>query len=265
MKSKASDIHKSTHAHEAQRVPTSMVVPKGSGLPETQPADRAALRIEKLDPTQFAYHLITPRAHSDAERRRLLEVYGCWRKVWEQALKELDNADAIFSDDFTRQDELGSLFYADQCVGLTAYRWVDLSLTLNQDDSYFKVWPKAVKDQAIADGSRICVGSNLTVLPTWRGVVDGYSVKEILMTLAVKRFMASDADAMVGTMRNNRGMNGLVYRLGARPALQNVSHHGVQVDLITFSRRSLGAIRPDPLVDVVVNKLWQNTLLREVL
>jgi hypothetical protein len=239
-----------------RRGPASMVVPKASDV-------SMDLASGTLQLHRFAYHLLDPRAAIGANRPRLLEAYACWRAVWETTLRELDNADRVFSDDFTRQDELGSLFYGDRCIGLTGYRWADLALPPYAEDSYFKVWPVEALADAISGGSRICIGSNLTVLPNWRGALDGYSVKEILMTLAVRRFLASDADTMVGTMRNDRGMNHLVYRLGARPVLENISHHGVQVDLVTFSRHAMGPIEPQPKIDVLTQRLWREAYRQE--
>jgi hypothetical protein len=268
MNERALQMHESTaerdvdSKHIEQRGPTSMVVPKA-----VEPASHLASAVDlppsQLQPQRFAYHLLVPRAAFGAVRLRLIEAYACWRSVWETTLRELDNADRVFSDDFTRQDELGALFYADRCVGLTGYRWVDLSLPGYRDDSYFKVWPRTALETALGHGSRICVGSNLTVLPQWRGALEGYSVKEILMTLAVRRFLASDADAMLGTMRNDRGMNHLVYRLGARPVLQNVSHHGVQVDLVTFARHAMGPIEPGHKIDLLTQALWRDVSRQE--
>jgi len=212
--------------------------------------------MRELDPALFSYHLLSPRAASGAQRAHLAEAYAAWRAVWGETLRELDGAERVFSDDFSRQHELGCLFYANQCVGLTGYRWVDLTRAENRDDSYFKVWPAAVLKQVLASGTHVCVGSNLTVLPSWRGMPGGYSIKEVLMTLAVTRFLASEADSMVGTMRNDRGMNGLVYRLGARPVLQDIEHHGVRVDLVVFSRRELGPVSPGAAVDALTRRLW---------
>jgi hypothetical protein len=54
----------------------------------------------------------------------------------------------------------------------------------------------------------------------------------------VERFLVSEADALVGTMRNDRRMNETVYGVGLRPVLRNVIHHGDEVDLMVFHRRS---------------------------
>jgi hypothetical protein len=216
----------------------------------------ASAKAPAIQAERFSYQLLVPRASLCADGARWDDVYDCWQTVWGQTLRELDGADMVFSDDFTRQHELGCLFYSGRCIGMTAWRWVDLSIRAEREDSYFRAWPRAVLESAFASGKRVCIGSNLTVLPEWRGMVDGYSIKELLMVLAVKRFLASDADVMVGTMRNDRGMNGLVYRLGARPLLQSVAHHGVAVDLVTFTRGALGPFEPSPQVNELARRLW---------
>jgi hypothetical protein len=66
--------------------------------------------------------------------------------------------------------------------------------------------------------------------------------------LAVRRFQESDAQVMLGTMRNNRGMNGHAYRLGARSLLTNVLAHNVPVDLVLFERGASMAIELPPIV-----------------
>jgi len=75
-----------------------------------------------------------------------------------------------------------------------------------------------------------------------------------LLSLAVRRFLASTADVMAGTMRNDRGMNHIAYRLGARLITQS-KMHGVDVDLVAFDR----AVLEEELQhqDPAVRKLWK--------
>ena len=232
----------------------SMVVPKsGKEFPN---ADLLSPH-GRLDAAKLTYRLLHPQTASGVERWHLTAAYQCWDRVWSETLRELDNASRVFSDDFTRQDELGSLFHEETCVGLTCFRWVDINLEHNQNDSYFKPWPASALRSLAIEGPRVCIGSNLTVLPEWRGSSPGFSVKGVLMGFAVERFLASDADAMTGTMRNDRGMNGLVYELGASPLMRNVVHHGVMVDLVVFSRRALLAPSGRGEVDALTREIWK--------
>jgi hypothetical protein len=221
-----------------------MVVPRADG---------------SVDLANLTYRLIRPASASGVDRWRLAEAYRCWKTVWSDTLRELDNAPRVFSDDFTRQEELGGLFYRERCIGLTAFRWVDLGLEHNRDDSYFKAWPDHALRALVAEGSKICIGSNLTVLPEWRGSAHGFSTKQVLMVMAVKRFLDSPAHSMAGTMRNDRKMNDLVYRLGALPLVQDAVHHGVKVDLVVFSRRAVLDRSPGGITEVITERLWQQT------
>jgi hypothetical protein len=166
----------------------------------------------------------------------IAEAYACWREVWFEALVELDGIKRLYSDDFTRQDEISALFYDDICVGLTGCRFVDISSEAARDDSYFKAWPEAALDALAADGTRLCIGNNMTVRREWRGRIDGLSIKRLLMILSIQRFLASDAHALAGTMRISRAMDRVVYDLGFQPIVRGVVHHGVEVDLVGYFR-----------------------------
>jgi hypothetical protein len=188
-------------------------------------------------PEALSYHLLRPRDVGAADVPLIGEAYRCWGEVWKQTFQELEDRTDLPSDDFTRQDEVGAIFHGYECVALTFFRWVDLSNPMHQDDSYFAVWPEDARAAACSDGSAICVSSNFTIAAPWRRA-SGCSLKDVLAALVVERFLISDADALVGTMRNDRRMNEVAYGVGLRPVLRDVIHHGVAVDLMVFHRRS---------------------------
>ena len=168
-------------------------------------------------------------------------AYQCWSEVWKQTFTELEGRSALPSDDFTRQDEVGALFHGYDCIALFFSRRLDLRSPLAQDDSYFSVWPKEAREAACARGSRVWVSSNITIHPSWRKPAN-FSLSRLICALIIERFLISDADVLVGTMRNDRGMNTVTYGLGAKPLLRDVTHHGVPVDLVAFFRD--GCVRP---------------------
>jgi hypothetical protein len=207
----------------------------GARRPVSDVVPRAVLRRDAL-----SFHLLRPAGSVGADRELLYEAYRAWSDVWKQTFYELDHKKDLPSDDFTRQDEIGALFQDGECIGLSCLRWMDLSNPIYQDDSYFAVWPQVARDAASVHGSKICVGSNFTITPPWRRAA-GCSLKDVIMALVVERFLLSDADTFVGTVRNNRGMNTVTYRNGFVPIEQNIIHHGVEVDLVAFYRR--GCVR----------------------
>jgi hypothetical protein len=197
--------------------------------------------------SEWSYHLLSPRRAGLSERARLVCAYECWKSVWGKMLRELDGAELTFADDFARQDEIGALFHGDECVGLSGYRWLDLSLPFHRADSYFAPWTALVLDQIAARSPRVCVGSNLVVTSAGRERMAPIKVSEALLTLAVRRFKGSKAQVMLGTMRNDRAMNSHAYRFGARPLIRDVPFHNVLVDLVVFERDARVEIQLPPI------------------
>jgi hypothetical protein len=228
--------HLNSRRPQAQR-PVSDLVPRAVVRPET-----------------LSYHILRPKAAGPADLPLLGEAYSQWRAVWTKTLLELDGMRSVPSDDFSRQDEIGALFQDWECIGLTAYRWVDLSNPMHQDDSYFAVWPPEVRAAASAKGSRVCVGSNLTVGASWRNAT-GCSIKRVLLALAIERFQATEGDTLLGTMRNDRGMNEVAYQLGFQPLARGLIHHGVEVDLVAFHRATGSRAPLEPSSESVVAAL----------
>lgn len=230
--------------------------PPGSELTRTgvvRRAVREVVRATQIDPSALSYHLLTPRS-TRADDPRIVEAYRCWRATWRDAFVELEHHSELYSDDFTRQDEVGAVFQHDECIALSCFRWVDLSAPMNRQDSYFRVWPEAARVAACREGSNICVSSSFTIAADWRRS-PVCSLKDVLMALIVERFLASDADAVVGTVRNNRGIDKLIYRNGFLPILHNVRLYGVDVDLGAFYRKASTRVPTSPINEQIVQAL----------
>lgn len=189
-----------------------------------------------IDPAQLTYRILRPGRAGSADVPLLGEAYRLWSEVWHQTLLELDDVRRVPSDEFTRQDEVGAIFHGYECIALSVFRWVDLSHPMSWGDSYFSVWPAEARNKACRDGSHICIGSNITIAPSWRNAT-GCSLKNVLAGLIIERFVSSDrGDAMVGTMRKDRGMDKLMDRVGAERLGFAVKHHGVDVELFAYFR-----------------------------
>ncbi len=192
-------------------------------------------------PEELSYHLLSPRNAGPADVPLLGETYRCWTEVWADTFRELDNLKDLRSDDFSRQDEVGALFHGYECIGLSFFRWADLRNPVVRADSYFAAWPAAAIDTAAKHGTRGCISSYFTIAAPWRRAV-GCSLKDVLVSLIIERFLLSDADVLVGTLRNNRGINSMCYRNGFESIQKDVLFHGVDVDLTAFYRAT--CVRP---------------------
>jgi hypothetical protein len=117
--------------------------------------------------------------------------------------------------------------------------------------------------KAIGAGRWVCIGSNISIAREWRRGARGVPAKDLLLALAVLRYLESGADVMIGTMRNNRGMNALAYRLGAHALCDGLLHHGVDVDLVAFDRNSANLEALDPALRAIVESLWAHSKNQE--
>jgi hypothetical protein len=206
-----------------------------------------------------SFHRLSPRRAGPVDLPLLGLAYQCWSEVWKQTFTELEGRSTLPSDDFTRQDEIGALFHGYECIALFFSRQVDLSSPLARDDSYFSVWPKEARRAACARGSRVWVSSNITIQPRWRKPAN-VSLSGLVCGLIIERFLISDADVLVGTMRNDRKMNNVTYGLGAQPIAHDVIHHGVPVDLVAFYRDDCVRTPLDEQTEALVQALKPRAL-----
>jgi hypothetical protein len=213
----------------------------------------------------FYYSLIKPSSRSPRDKPLIHETYRCWKDVWSATLKELDGAERVYSDDFARQQEFVALFHGDRCIGMVGFRFVDLATEIATDDSYFKCWPAHAMARVRASSRPVCLMSNLTVHPDYRGGTGDVSVKELLTILSLHRFSRGPAGCSTGlvTTRNNRGVNDLMARYGATTLVHDAVLHGVKVDLVAFSRWTvrtmLGRGRPGSIVAQLVEPSQRRT------
>jgi hypothetical protein len=210
---------------------------------------RRTLAVEQLE-----YHLFVPHRTHDP----LLEnAYEVWRDAWRATFEELDGKTELFSDEFTRQDEVGVLSLAGRCIAVTGMRWLDLSLARAREDSYFKPWP-AEAVLALGDGI-IGISSNAVVHPDWRGSLvlpppgvqlEPSRLSTLSVGLTIQRFFESPAELSVAVTRNDRGMDRVCSSLGAT-SLGQTEMHGIDSDVMQFARTCVKRVNP------TLNSLWR--------
>lgn len=186
-----------------------------------------------LQPELLTAAILKPRNEGSARQWMLDEAYELWSAVWRETFLELENRRALPSDDFTRQDELLTLWYANRCVALTAIRWVDFEQRCFHNDSYFAAWPPNALDVICSAGTNVCIPSYATIAKPWRHAAGGL-LKDVLFAVTTQRCVASGADVIVGTTRNDKGINEVCRRNGYLPLARDLTYHSVSVDLVAF-------------------------------
>lgn len=173
------------------------------------------------------------------------QSFKCWYDVW-RAFKVQEHSDEspLFSDEFTRQDEILALFYKGECFALTLFKSVradDITMSL---DSYFSVWSELALKSLTTRGKNILVCSQFTVSPNYRQKNIDIAWKDILFSMSIKKFLEDkNSNAMTGTMRLKKGMGKMSYHGGGTPIMQNLNYFedgSETVDLIAFFKEEVG-------------------------
>jgi hypothetical protein len=178
-------------------------------------------------------------------------VYEAWLQTWSDVFER----SPLYSDAFTRQDEILALFSRGECAGMAFFRSVDVSKGWNRNDSYFGAWPDSAIRGLSEQGSRTLVCSFFTVTSQFRKDRTEISVKDLLLSLLVRHFLDSDCDVMTGNLRNSKGVNTLCFRWGASLLVSDVVVHGEKSDLVGFFR---DRVRLDgvPEVTKLSEEIW---------
>lgn len=200
-----------------------------------------------------------PAVEYDSTYRK---IYQCWRETWEHAFAELKVEAPFPSDSFTRQDYVGAVFQGDRCLALSFFRLMDASRAEFSKDSYFSNWEPSHREVLRSRGNKIIVCCQFTVHPSARGKSIGISAKDLLMGMITETFLNSDADAMTGAVRVDRGVNGAGERWGAYVIDRKVpcDFGEKNTDLIGFFKDHILAQSPHEMKPLV-ERLWNERLV----
>jgi hypothetical protein len=192
------------------------------------------------------------------------EYYSATYQLWYQSISEgltseglTEQAQALLSDDFLRQNEIHCLFNEALAIGLFAFSWMNLQFVATRKQQYFiKNYPPYLLDQICEQGHHVIMTmGHLSVHPDWRKSKIGFGVVDILMGFAVKRFLESPATLLLTFTRNNRKTHELCYRFGGKPLLKDQVSHTIASDIIAFHKDD---VVPSPIEGIheAVEKLW---------
>lgn len=184
--------------------------------------------------------LLPGSANIQTYSKQTERAFKSWHQVWSAAFEEVGIEKKLFSDEFTRQDDVMALFEGDKCLASLFFRNVDLSQDLHRMDSYFAEWPELAVQRLMRDSQHICVGSQTTVIPEARGRYKQISMKRLLLALLVQYCIHNDdSSAVTAAMRNAKGMQKVGCEAGATLLQADVPVHGEPTDLMAFYKKDL--------------------------
>lgn len=182
------------------------------------------------------------------------KAYFCWKKTWAAAAKTLAIPKlSEFSTDFLRQDNILCVFYRGDCLSLGFWSEYDFRLSSSFEDSALGSWcPEALLKLASA-GPHVAICTYLTVSHGYKkSKQEQLSLKDLQMNILVKRFLQSEASVMGGATRNDKGINKVCLRSGAKLLKKGVLQYGFDTDLVAWYKDA----RLWRDVGDLVDKLW---------
>lgn len=165
------------------------------------------------------------------------QSYELFKSVWKPFFENLiGESYTYYSNDFTRQDFIQTLFYDNKCVGLTCLRYINLDYSFSIDDSWLGIWPFAEIEKVQNKSSLGIVNSYFTVSEEFRktNVEQKYSISYLLGCVSVMHFLTLNSPMMLGMMRTNRSMHKLGGLWGSSLIKEGIMHNQVPTDLVVF-------------------------------
>ena len=199
----------------------------------------------------------TRNPSSEDELQKCESAYQLWKKAWQGTFRELNVGKSLFSDDFLDR-ELGGLFLGNEAVGFLLYNWFEINRSYHCEHSYFENYPSELMEELLISGyKKIMVISYMTLKDDWRKPFTDLPISELLTSFAVKRFVESEAQVLVGYFRNDRKTNEMFYRHGGIPLIKDIKRYNVAVDFASITKAAATSSTFPGVADIA-NRLWEN-------
>lgn len=203
--------------------------------------------------------LFKAREPAPGQERAYDKAYAFWLEMWRETFASVEPTLTLHSDVFLRHREVSAIFLDGDPIGLIMYDFRDLKVRAHRDLSYFQHYPSEVLDELSARGhTQVMLMGQLAVHPRWRRQTVGPFMSDALVGLSIKRFLASEASAMITFTRNDRGTQRLGYRFGAEALKQDLRAHGIGSDVLAFYRERVCEC-PTPGMPAIISRLWIDT------
>ena len=211
------------------------------------------------------FYLMPSRQPVKGYEKQYEEAYQIWRNAWEKFRGEIGVSEHLYSDGFLLPDEMGVLFYKDECVGFTCYSHGHLDHGPLVDLGWFKAWtPEAIKDLSkISNTVTVC--SQFTVNPKFAGKGHIVRWKDIISLYTLMRFEVSHTGVMAGHLNLTRGMQNASGEDSGATVLNPChpfSYYGVEIpaQLVAYERQNIQLMKERKNLVSLCDDLWSRLI-----
>jgi hypothetical protein len=214
-----------------------------------------------LDISKLKFVEFVPGTNKENLTNAEKEAFQLWHSCWTDAYKYFGWKDQVFSDQWTRQDLVGVLFYEDNPIGVICFKIHDLSHPFAMYDSCLRMWPKEIIGEAISlsKGTKCLVPCWLTVHPEWRKQKPGFDTRYILSSFATEKLLDSNVDLMLASVVRSSNMHKAVYDSGAEPLKINAKEKDLEIDLVIWRKERLKDFQY-PRFNAEIKSIYQTSI-----
>lgn len=220
-----------------------------------------------IDPQNFhlrVFHL--GRNFTQEEKFYFNVAYGTWQKVWSEVFnQEMSLNMKLYSNDFSRQTRIVSLFHGNNCVGIGFMREIDFSLDVTREDSYFGYWPGEVLNNIHEEIEKVIIASNFTIAHEYRRSKH-FEWKALFFSLYMDYYNTLPTPLMITAARKLRSNEKLCYDVGGVCMMKDVPYRSGAVEMrnemtdLLYWRQNTNFCLLNRQLQDLREKIWSNFL-----
>jgi hypothetical protein len=191
------------------------------------------------------------------------QSYECWRYAWEKFRNEVGINEKLHCDALRATDEIGTIFYKGECVGIHGFTFGSWERGMYKDLAYFHGWTdialQKLKKYSLKN-SLIC--SQFTINPIFSGKQQIVRWKEINFLYILLRYQHSEADIMCGHLNMTRKVQdaaGEGFGATILDPFVSFDYYGVRLDsqLVAYEKERLELIKDEKKINQLCEDLWK--------
>ena len=194
------------------------------------------------------------------------KAYECWRLAWTKFRNEVGVTDKLNSDGFRLADEIGAIFYGEDCVAIHCFTYGNWENGPYQDLSCFNGWTeKALNTFKNFSQTNSLVCTQFAVHPNYTGKNQITHWKEINSLYIFTRFQCSKADIMCAHINLTRKMQDVVGESFGGTVLEPLikfNYYGDIQDsqLVAYKKENFDKVKKEKDIEFLCAQLWSKCL-----
>ena len=184
------------------------------------------------------------------------QVYGFWKQIYTEVYSKSAHLESLNPDNFLSQDLVLAIRKEDEIVGCIFMKFQNMRSKALLDCSYLNDYTSAaLQDLRYRGRDKLMTMEYLTVCPHWRKSVSGLPLASVLLGLAIKVLVLSDAQLLIGTPRVDVKVNRILDEYGFEN-LGDISKSNYPCQMRLIERFAV-VNHPEKEVCNLIEAIWQ--------